>query len=198
MAVLGMGAVITVHGQGKILFSNYFSSSSPKVTWGGGTPPTLQGLAVGSEFNAELAFYVGISASDVPTSTLQMTLAPTIICAFGLATPSNSPENADGGVYAGWFAGSVFQVPGVTPANHDFVSFEVLAFEGSSFEGAAISGLSSIFQSPTSATSASPLPSFVQGSWQNFSIEEIPEPGTLTLTDLGGLASLVMLRRKKA
>jgi len=187
IAVLGMASATVAFGQGKIIFSNYTSTSAPKVKF------AANGLAVGAEVNAELAYYVGTSALDIPASLAQMTLAPTTIDAFGLAG-----GDADGSAYAGWFTGSTFQVPNVTGANNDFVSFEVLAFEGSSFAGATISGHSSIFQSPTSGSAGAGAPGMVPGSWQNFTVSAVPEPTTLALAGLGGLASLVALRRKKA
>lgn len=193
IAVLGMGASTVAFGQGQIIFGNYYSSSSPKVNWAAtGVPSNLAGLSVGAEVNAELAYYVGTSVSDVPTSLGQMTLLSSSITPFGLAG-----GDADGSQYAGWFPGSTVTIPGVGAANKTFVSFEVLAFDGSSYASAPYKGASSIFQSPTTGTSSDPLTSFVQGSWQNFSITSVPEPTTLALAGLGG-AALLALRRKKA
>jgi len=196
IAVLGMGSMAVAFGQGKIIFSNYTSTSAPKVHFNANpalAPAGAAGLTVGSSVSAELAYYVGTSALDVPSSLSSMTLAPSTINPFGLAG-----GDANGSQYAGWFSGSVFQVPGVSAANNTFVSFEVLAFIGSSYANATYAGNSSIFQSPTSATSSSGTPGMVPGSWQNFTVSAVPEPTTLALAGLGGLASLVALRRKQA
>jgi hypothetical protein len=187
IAVLGLGSAVAAFGQGKIAFSNYFSHSSPKVTF------ASNGLGVGAEVNAELAFYVGTSATDVPTSLSQMTLGAASIVPFGIAG-----GDTDGSAYAGWFQGSTFTVPGISAANASFVSFDVLAFEGGSYAAATMKGASIIFQSPVSAASNSGTPNLVQGPWQSFTVAAVPEPTTLALAGLGGLASLVALRRKKA
>jgi hypothetical protein len=196
IAVLGMGSAAVAFGQGKIDFSNYTSPSAPKVTFnanGALDPvPGDAGLSVGSGVNAELAYYVGTSVSDVPTSLAQMTLLSSSIVSFGLAG-----GDANGSTYAGWFEGGVVTIPGVTSANNNFESFEVLAFVGSTYSGASYAGNSSIFQSPTTATSSSGVPGFVPGSWQNFTVQAVPEPTTLAIAGLGS-AALLALRRKKA
>jgi len=197
IAVLGMASATVAFGQGKIVFSNYTSSTAPKMSFSSNpalAPAGAAGKTLGAEVSAELAYYVGTSATDIPTSLAQMTLAPTTIGPFGLAG-----GDADGSAYAGWFTGSTFQVPGVTGANNLFESFDVLAFIGSSYANASYRGLSSIFQSPTSASSGGSTPPMVAGAWQSsLTVSAVPEPTTLALAGLGGLASLVALRRKKA
>src|SRR6267154_1206135 len=136
IAVLGMASATVAFGQGKILFSNYLSTTAPKVKFSTNValaPAGAAGKTVGSEVNAELAYYVGTSLSDIPTSLAQMTLAPTTIDNFGIGLPISNAGNSDNGVYAGWFTGSVFQVPGVTGANNTFVSFDILTFIGASY-----------------------------------------------------------------
>lgn len=194
-----MASATVAFGQGKIIFSNYYNNSSPKIDFTSNAalaPAGKAGQSVGSEVNAELAYYVGTSALDIPTSLAQMTLAASTINSFGLAG-----GDADGSGYAGWFAGSIFTVPGISGANNTFVSFDVLAFIGATYAGATYNGASGIFQSPVQANSSAGVPAFVQGSWQNFTVAAVtpvPEPTTLALAGLGGLASLVALRRKKA
>jgi PEP-CTERM motif len=185
IAVLGMGSMAVAYGQGQVDFSNYTSSSAPKVTFGG--------VTIGDTFNAELLYYVGTSASDKPTSAAQMTTLASSVVPFGLAG-----GDANGSTYAGWFEGGLVTIPGVSAANNLFVSFEILAFQGASYANATVLGNSSIFQSPVTGTSLDSPGGFTPGSWQNFTVQAVPEPTTLALAGLGGLASLVALRRKQA
>ena len=200
IAVLGMVSASAAFGQGKIIFSNYLSSTAPKIKYNTNAalvPATKAGLAVGSGVTAGLMYYVGTSSSDIPTSLAQMTLA-TVTSVFGTGSGA---QNADGGSAAGWFTGSVYQVPGVTASNNLFVSFDILAYIGATYAGATYSGFSSIFQTPTTVASGSGNIAMNPGAWQNFTIQSVapvPEPATLALAGLGGLASLVALRRKKA
>jgi len=188
IAVLGMGSMAVAFGQGQIDFSNYTSTSAPKVTY--------NGVSLGASYNAELLYYVGATSLDIPASAAQMTLLSSSLTPFGL-----QGGDADGSTYAGWFEGGLVTIPGITTANKGFVSFEVLAFNTSSYATATIAGNSKIFQSPVTGTSSDSPGEFTPGSWQSFTVAPVgpvPEPTTLALAGLGGLASLVALRRKQS
>jgi hypothetical protein len=196
MAVLGMGSMGLAYGQGQVDFSNYLTPTSPKVTFNTNpalVPPGTAGLSVGDEVNAELAYYVGTSALDKPTSLAQMTLLPSSITPFGLAG-----GDADGSTYAGWFEHGLVTIPGVSSANNLFVSFDILAFIGGSYSGATYAGTSGIFQSIVTGGPLDNPGGFTPGSWQVFTVQAVPEPTTLALVGLGGLASLVAMRRKQS
>jgi hypothetical protein len=198
MAVLGMGSMGLAYGQGQVDFSNYYSPASPKVTFNANpalVPAGAAGLSVGNGVTAELAYYVGTSASDKPTSLSQMTLMPASIVPFGLAG-----GDANGSTYAGWFEAGLVTIPGISPANNTFVSFDVLAFVGADWASALYAGSSGIFQSPVTGTSQDNPGGFTQGPWQNFTVQAtaVPEPTTLALVGLGSLASLVAMRRKQS
>lgn len=139
IAVLGMASV-AAYGQGKIDFSNYGGTSSPVVTYGAGSGAKT-GLTVGSSFTAQLLYYVGASALDIPSSTAQMTALASPLPAFGTSL-GGTATGVDGASSSGWFEGGVITIPGVTTSNFGFVSFEILASNGS------FAGHSSIFQSP--------------------------------------------------
>jgi len=196
-AVLGMAAV-AAYGQGKIDFGNYLTGpTDPTVKYANSNVPTGKaGLTVGGEFSAQLLYYVGASALDIPSSTSQMSLLT-----ISGASPVGFNAGADGAVYTGYFEGGAVQIPGVTGGTSGFVSFAIEAFNGTSYANSTIGGISSIFQSPTTATSSSGVGGFTPGSWQTFTVQNlgpVPEPTTLALAGLGGLASLVALRRKQS
>jgi len=201
IAVLGMSAV-AAYGQGQIDFGNYLTGSTdPKVTYAlTGVPPGKAGEGVGSGFNAQLLYYVGTSALDKPATPGAMSLL-TVGGASPVPFGLSAGGVTDGSKYAGWFEGGAVQIPGVTSANAAFVSFAIEAFNGTSYSSPSttVAGISSIFQSPTQATSGSAIPGFQPGPWQtSFIVNSVPEPTTLALAGLGGLASLVALRRKQS
>jgi PEP-CTERM motif len=201
IAVLGMGAAATAFGQGKVDFSNYTGSNAPKVKYSSNAavvPAGKAGQTIGSSFSAALLYYVGTSALDIPTQSSQLT---PFGGAFPLFGTSLGGTGADNTAYTGWFEGGIITIPGVTGSNSGFVSFEVEAFNSASYAAATIRGISSIFQSPTTSSSQGSAGGFTPGSWQSFTVQNVaavPEPTTLALAGLGGLASLVMLRRKNA
>jgi hypothetical protein len=190
IAVLGMSACVVAYGQGKIDFSNYGGTSSPTVKYGAGTG-AKQGQTIGSSFTAQLYYYVGTSALDVPTSYAQFTSSfATPLPAFGTTVNGSGADNA---ALSGWFEGGVVQVPGITAANAGFTSFYILASNG-----AGISGDSAIFSAPVSASASSGATTMAQAVTGWTVTTAVPEPTTLALAGLGGLASLIALRRKQA
>ncbi len=94
----------------------------------------------------------------------------------------------------GYFQGTVNFI--LNPYAGQTVYFEVIAYQtGVGYDLSAIRGHSASF-STTLATGIN-SPGFV--SFAPFTVAAVvPEPTTLALAGLGGLASLVMLRRKKA
>jgi hypothetical protein len=192
IAVLGMAAV-AAYGQGKIDFSNYGGTSSPTVNY----PSNVNGgVTVGSSFYAELYYYVGATALDIPTSTSQMTALTTDKPLFG-SSLGGSYTGADGTPGSGWFEGGIVQIPGVTSANNLFTSFAIYVSNDP-----ALAGFTSIFQYPTSASASAGATSmaaaFGSGGGTLLTLLPVPEPTTLALAGLGGLASLVAFRRKQA
>jgi hypothetical protein len=193
LGVAACAAVTTSYGQGSIFFANYsfgVNSYSAPVTFGG--------QVVGSDFSAQLLYSAtGQSGtfSALPGSTLQF-------LGTGLG------DTADGG--------GLFQGTGVTVAAYpNTVSgnawFEVSVFNTATVGANApgtITGISAPVQVGALATAANNLgvsdlfpdnPNLVTaGGLQPFTVSSVPEPTTLALAGLGGLASLVMLRRKTA
>lgn len=127
----------------------------------------------GSEAYAELGYALG-------TTTTGFTLIPTSITEVNATTP-------------GYFQGGIVQIPGYTSGP---VSFEILAWVGASYASATYTGSinwtePSIAVSPARAGFFTALPGDVV-------LTPTPEPTTLALAGLGGLASLVAFRRKQA
>lgn len=181
IAVLGMAAVTSSsYGQGQVHFSNYFNSSSPKVTYADGT---FAGQTVGSEMSAQLAYFIGNTAD--PSQLTPLAGSAT----FGLAGPT-----VPNGPYAGWFEGGNVTVPG--SAGQPTVTFEILVFQtGSDYASSSVRGRSALFQGTTTANAQAPVPDFPQGAWQNFQVSSVPEPSTFALIGLG-IGSMLFLRRR--
>jgi len=203
LAILGIAATAATssYGQGSVVFKNYFVSSSPTINFNatGVVPASKAGLAVGNAFSAELAWYNGLTSNP-----LALTALPSSLTAFA------TPGCIDGDVnnFAGLFIGGVVTLPGYVSG---LATFQVVVF---GTEGAnSYSGASGLF-TMTPATGASPPPGFNQvqvgvGSIQYDAnsyytganggqpIQNVPEPTTIALGGLGGLA-LLLLRRKQA
>jgi hypothetical protein len=187
IAALGVASVVASYGQGQILFENYVSSTQITGIYFGNGPNA--GSYVGSEFSVQL--YYG---APTDTSVSQM-------------TPIGSPVKIQGAFIAG-------QGPGQNPANNQgtigLSQLLVNALPAGTqyafgfgatgvWQGQTYSGTSSFIQVLTTTPgAASPSPKFVDPTSFAVTAALVPEPATLALAGLGGLASLVMLRRKKA
>jgi len=206
-AVLGVVASIASqnngNAQGFIFFGNYLGglTQTAPVTYSGSTMLGMSsGQAVGNStgvnnptFTADLLVSfganLGVTYTDlnIPTAFLG----------------NNGDSVANG---AGLFGGSGNQVSisGYTTGPVDFI---IQVFSGADYASSAISGQSAVIALTGLATAANSLPtgslfsgdnSAVTSGIQPFTVSPVPEPATLALAGLGGLASLVMLRRKQA
>jgi hypothetical protein len=190
LSVLGITFSVTAsQGAGTIYFSNYYSSTSPTINYSSNpflVPPGKAGLALGSEFSAELAYYNGVTSNP-----FDLTLLSSSITAFGLAAPN---PTADGQLSsgAGWFLGpGVLELPGTTQV--ELVTLDVYAFNNGSLAASTLSGSSGLFQ--VNLGGGIYPPALLTGM-PNFTVP-VPEPTTMTLGGLG-LASLLLFRRKQA
>jgi len=176
IAVLGMAAcAATSYGQGYISFNSYSADQSAGAITTFGNGP-LNGSPVPGTFTAELYYALGAVSSG-------FTALPSTITAY----------DASGD---GYFQGGTATIPGYSSGA---VSFEI--FATGTYNSVVYSGFSAPFTESTIASSlSSPLTSFGDNGpgMPNFSVlAPVPEPTTLALAGLGGLASLVAIRRKK-
>ncbi len=185
IAVLGMAAcAATSYGQGYVVFSSYVADS------GAGALTTLaNGITpVGAGYTADLYYFLGTVTDPVVGSV--STALPTGLIDSGITVAYDS--NGDG-----YFQASTVTIPGYVSGP---VTFEVVAYNGASYANSAIRGRSGAFTESfiTSSASAPPTEFGDNGpGMPNFSVAPVPEPTTLALAGLGGLASLVAIRRKK-
>jgi hypothetical protein len=196
LGILSLTAgTITSFGQGFIALDNYQSHSDaggPLITYGAGSGGAVgTGLLAG--WTAGLYFAVGNVAGDASAGN------GLVAGALGLGTGAGST--------AAFFT-TTFGTPGEESAANYFsatgstvggtVTVEVVAYNGSSYATSADRGHSAAFTMTTVAQTAT-TPTFT-GDFMpaGFSVTPVPEPTTLALAGLGGLASLVAFRRKKA
>ncbi|HUZ07809.1 MAG TPA: PEP-CTERM sorting domain-containing protein, partial [Candidatus Paceibacterota bacterium] len=146
-----------------------------------------------------LGYFVGTSSNPA-----DFTLIPSTITALNAVA---APVNATGPVETGYIAGGAVTggIPGVTTAGAP-VSFEILAWVASG-NGAgggtyATSGYIGSFIWTDTFNAANIGASAPAGFFQNLTgnavLNPVPEPTSLALAGLGGLASLMAFRRKKA
>jgi hypothetical protein len=202
-AVLGaaglVGLAASSYGQGQIEFNTYASTGYYPVTYGSAAQTALGvgQYAVGPNVDAELGYFIGTySAGTV------FTLIPSTIQAVGTDT---APVNGTGPSAKGYIEGGTVAggIPGYTSGP---ISFEILAWiaSGNGAGGGtfASSGYNGTFKWVDSIASgnvgASAPPALFSALTGNAVLTPTPEPSTLALAGLGGLASLVALRRKKA
>jgi hypothetical protein len=190
--ILGIAAsaamVTSSQGQGFIFFQNYGSGPSGLIS----APVTFNGAAVsgGAGFNADLLF----SLNNGSTFT-----------DLGVAVPFFGSFNGDTANFAGLFSDSTSPetIPGYTTGNVEFI---VEAFNGSTFANSSVRGQSAVVTLNGLATPANGLPTGDMLSDNTaattplaaFTVSAVPEPTTLALAGLAGLASLVAFRRKNA
>jgi hypothetical protein len=193
MAVLGVAAsVATSYGQGYIQFSSYAqtAASSPVSVKGGSL--------IAAPYTAALYYAFGTVSDPVDqNSNNSITAAPV---GFTLYTGANATAGfaTSGVATAGFFDGGQAVIPGYTSAT-GAITFEVVAYNGADYASSGVRGRSGSFTMTSIRTdgvssyfgdNGTPMPAFV--------VTAVPEPTTLALAGLGGLASLVALRRKQA
>jgi len=200
--VLGAGAASS-YAQGFINLDNYNSSVNPLVTYGSGVFANgvsgalgTVGAGLNSSWTAGLYYVVGTpsitdpAGNGIPNGALALGTgaAGTATAVFSTSSFGNLGEFA---------ASSGFNTGGVLG---DTVTVEVIAYDtaAGSYANAAFRGHSAPFTIVTEAGNALPPTSLVGNQMTTFAVTAVPEPTTLALAGLGGLASLVMLRRKKA
>jgi hypothetical protein len=189
IAVLGVAAsVATSYGQGYIVFDTYATSPATYVNSFGTTTAVQDGI-----YNAELLYAFGTVLDPVTESSLaSVTSDPT-----GLQVEAGSLASLNNG--NGSIQGPTLTIPGYTGGA---ITFEMIAFNGSSYDTSTLRGRSGTFTMTGIQTSSGAPASYFSdnGPGQpNFVVGlATPEPTTLALAGLGGLASLVALRRKQA
>jgi hypothetical protein len=190
IAALGLTAALSSFGQGSMAFNSYTAgpnSTGVKIYNVGGL------IALSTGWTADLVW----SMSPISDTSGNGNLLA------GWNSTSVSPSFKDvstsfqSGSLAGYFQ-SVNNFALSTYTAGTPVYFEILAYQTSagSYANSLIRGHSSPFTVAGLTTGATAVPNMPL--FQSFSVAAVPEPATLALAGLGGLASLVMLRRKKA
>ena len=191
LGIIGAGALSTAaFGQG-IQVGNYTGDSgfigSPIVYAASAVPAGDAGLTIGSEFSGE--FYYAIGAVTVGNP---LTALPSSLEAFY----GSDGGSGDG---SGYQAGVLLSIPGWTSGAVNF-QWDVFntATVGTYAPGTLV-GQSAIFQmTPVTDPSPSHPDMSTAVGYAPFTVAAVPEPTTLALAGLGGLASLMAFRRKKA
>jgi hypothetical protein len=196
MAALGLAAsAVSSFGQGSVIFSSYSANGTAGVA-------TYLGLAgssttIPSSFHADLYAFAGAVSDPVNTS---LATGPGSITAIPLGlTDLNVTGVTYNQSYAGlnYFNSGVVTTPTPTGAG---ITFEVVAFNGSTYANSTIRGRSGSFTMASLNAAPAPL-NHLGDNGQPFPVmyvTSVPEPTTLALAGLGGLASLIALRRKQA
>jgi len=195
IAVLGIGSAVAAYGQGTVNFSNYYNSSQTTGVFYGNGP--AEGEGVGPEISAILL--VGASTdtaiSQLTAVTYSDVAGDSSPIAFGNGNSNvTGPGSVPSSGGAGWFGG------GAIPVGAYGGTFAFAIEATGTYLGNVYTGYSPIAVGGNQASSqvgAPDLPAtLLNGSFDVFT--SVPEPTTLALAGLGGLASLIAFRRKQA
>jgi hypothetical protein len=202
MAVLGVAAsVASSYGQGLINFTTYSANNGyGGVTISEGT--SAASVQIPDGFHLDL-YYSLVAVNDSVNNALgsSITAIPSGLTDVGLVGETTLGGGANPDPVS-------VTIPGWTAAG-GAPYFEVVAFNGSTYANSTIRGRSGSFiqgSSLVAVGSSSPVPNIGDslvggpgtGTFPSFYVTSVPEPTTLALAGLGGLASLVALRRKQA
>jgi hypothetical protein len=200
LAVLGMGAsVASSSADGFIVFSSYNA-----IIYNPTTYYSTDSL-IGSPYVAELYYAIGLTSDPVDENSVASIIsAPSPAFTLytgvnGVAAYDNSGD-AVGEYGLGYFDNGVVDIPGY-PSSYlnPYITFEVVAFDGSSYSSSADRGRSGSFiMDGLSPGVPSPI-TFFGGNGETmpaFVVASAPEPSTLVLTGVGGLAFLLTFRRR--
>jgi len=196
-SILGVVATVAMvnksQAQGNVVFANYNGGGATSPVTYANSVALLGGEAVGSEFTADLLVSFGANLGVTYTDLGAFTSF------YG--SDGGSPGTDGAGLF-GTTANSV-SIPGYTSGQADFI---VEAYNGATYASSLIRGSSAVVVLSVLGTSSNFLPvgSLMpdNGSATTpltaFTVAAVPEPTTLALAGLGGLASLMAFRRKKA
>ena len=187
IAVLGVASSLASYGQG-VFFNNYNSSTQTTgVTFGNGPN---SGLGLGSNFTIQAFFGPAGSTLDSQLAAVGTPVAFATSLGYG----STDASAIGSGAGAGWFGNSQINLPAYA------TTYAVAEFVTGVENGTTYSGWSPIIAVTSQSSSGSPIPQLPSAlRYADFSATTaVPEPTTLALAGLGGLASLIALRRKQS
>lgn len=199
--IVSVGLVSSSNGQGSVAFANNnfgATSLNAPVTFAtaglSGATVVTPGETVGKEFSADLLF----SFDGGATYTLLTQAAAGAGSQYPTLFAFGAGGDGDAGNFAGYFFGPSVTIPGYASGP---VTFKVEAYSGATYAtstGANIwRGQSAAFTMASIATGTAPPSDFVGLNPFTVSLTPVPEPTTLALAGLGGLA-LLAFRRKQA
>jgi hypothetical protein len=192
MAVLGVAALAATssYGQGTIVFSSYAANG------GAGAITTFFGTSspLPTGYTAQLYYFIGTLSDPVNTSSASSVLtapAAGFVALAGATAAYDNSGGATGQQGLGYFDGSAVSIPGYSSGP---ITFEIVA------TGNGFYGRSGSFTESSISTGLAPSGYFGDNSsgMPAFVVAPVPEPTTLALAGLGGLASLVAFRRKQS
>ena len=208
-SILGLaGSLATTYGQGIILFNNYATTSYQPVVYGAG----VTGHTAGSNVNNAGATISLLYALGTYSSVSSFLAAATTVATTTIDTTANAGGNFMGNpvVGTGGPGGYYDDSTPATLAGWTTTSTATFLVEGSLLNGTQqLSGTGSLWTEVvdpgygTTLTGYGIVPStsvagFFANGPSSLVLAPVPEPTTLALAGLGGLASLVALRRKQA
>jgi hypothetical protein len=196
--VLGaVGLAVTSYGQGTVYWSTYAAANYYPIVYGATAGNGLANTGAGANVDAELLYSIGAGAF----APVQDGLGGTTTAIQAVSGTLSQSANGIGSNISGWIAGPIVTIPGYSSGP---VNFEILAwvasgtgagngtYAGSGYTG-SITWTETAIQGP-----GLPAKDFQTGMPGDVILNPVPEPTTLALAGLGGLASLIALRRKQS
>jgi hypothetical protein len=206
-SALGLAvSLCSAHATGYIYFSSYAADdglgaiTAPfGASFNNNINQPINQVGIGIPYQAELYYYIGALSDPVDENSVVSVMslpsaAMTHLSGVTIAYDNTATDYGSWGL--GYFDDpAIVAIPGYTSGP---ITFELVAFNGSDYQDSISRGRSGSFTMNSIPNSpAIPVPALGDGGQYLSNFYVAPEPNSISMMAIGGIASLLAMRRKR-